>query len=529
MRRDDRQHGKYANKTSHRRGGGTAARVRPFSFEEIMMRRNNKEVSQAAKKEYGRVELKSTIEVVEHISTLREPARVDKDSKLLFPYMDKHGSEDRSISRSKEELSQRGGKSTQGSHDGRNHTEESDMVRSRYKKELATIKEDVVIKGRAKKFPEPEAELRTIASNELKIKEIRAESYSKNRTGSKHDEKPENHERRNKRNRVETDKSIDTWSKMDQRPRNDPKDRGGKDSYRDQVVSDRFVGWIGGSSEKECKRKLHNADDRKAKNRSAVKKPDLGKSPDFEVLERKERKEGSRYDEAMIKRKRSRSRERDQDRMSISLSPKAHKHRSSGRRSHGELASHCRDDKPGKQPKDGERSKFSSNGLDSNYDGEGGSAASGLGGYSPRKRKTESAIKTPSPTNRSPEKKRAGWDIPPTGAKEVLSSSVPHGSQSVSLSASTNVQELVSAVTAALNMTKTPLGSSGFLPTRNSASIDSIQLTESTRPMRRLYVENLPTSTSEKALMDCLNHFFLSSGVNHILGTQPCISCMVSV
>ena len=65
-------------------------------------------------------------------------------------------------------------------------------------------------------------------------------------------------------------------------------------------------------------------------------------------------------------------------------------------------------------------------------------------------------------------------------------------------------------------------------PARQTTSFDSVQLTESTRRMRRLYAENVPDSASEKSLIECFNGYMLSSGSNHIKGSEPCISCIVS-
>uniref|UniRef100_R7VYN3 Splicing factor U2AF 65 kDa subunit n=1 Tax=Aegilops tauschii TaxID=37682 RepID=R7VYN3_AEGTA len=63
----------------------------------------------------------------------------------------------------------------------------------------------------------------------------------------------------------------------------------------------------------------------------------------------------------------------------------------------------------------------------------------------------------------------------------------------------------------------------------NSSSIDSVQLTQATRPLRRLHIENLTSSTSEDMLIGCLNDFLLSSGVNRIQRSkQPCLSCTIN-
>ncbi|KAG5061781.1 hypothetical protein JHK85_002964 [Glycine max] len=70
-------------------------------------------------------------------------------------------------------------------------------------------------------------------------------------------------------------------------------------------------------------------------------------------------------------------------------------------------------------------SRVSTNGSSGHHHRHGGST-SGLGGYSPRKRKSEAAVKTPSPSKHSVEKKRAGLDLPPAGTNNpsaVVSSS----------------------------------------------------------------------------------------------------------
>ncbi|GMI69865.1 hypothetical protein HRI_000655800 [Hibiscus trionum] len=133
---------------------------------------------------------------------------------------------------------------------------------------------------------------------------------------------------------------------------------------------------------------------------------------------------------------------------------------------------------------------MSSNGSSGHHRRHSGST-SGLGGYSPRKRKTESAVRTPSPVHRSTEKRTAKWDLAPAETENVVSG-----------------KPLVVASTSSL-------------------SLDSVQLTEATRPMRRLYVENVPASASEKAMMESFNNFLLSSGINHIRRTKPCISCII--
>ncbi|KAL9319416.1 hypothetical protein ACSQ67_015933 [Phaseolus vulgaris] len=72
-----------------------------------------------------------------------------------------------------------------------------------------------------------------------------------------------------------------------------------------------------------------------------------------------------------------------------------------------------------------------------------------------------------------------------------------------------------------------PMSFLNEVSTGKNSNIDSVQLTQATRPIRRLYLENLPASASEKAVMDCFNNLILSGRVNHIQQAQPCISCVL--
>ncbi|CAI0436263.1 unnamed protein product [Linum tenue] len=156
-------------------------------------------------------------------------------------------------------------------------------------------------------------------------------------------------------------------------------------------------------------------------------------------------------------------------------------------------------------------------------------AASGLGGYSPRKRKSEAAVRTPSPTKRSPEKKSARWDLAPKVNSKTSSASLPTNNLLSSQQLSSIMRELVNTVPSSLDAGKAISGASpSTLLTNKNTSIDSIQLTQSTRPIRRLYVENVPASASEKAIMDFLSNCLISYGVNHVPGSQPCISCIIN-
>ncbi|KAK3190385.1 hypothetical protein Dsin_029946 [Dipteronia sinensis] len=310
----------------------------------------------------------------------------------------------------------------------------------------------------------------------------------------------------------------------------DVEDLTAKKHSRDSTGKDRHVDRSGGKSERESKRKYQNEDGERNRDKSDAKKHDLGRGRELQISERKERKESpkSRHTESKLKRRRSRSREREErNKRSISLSPRAHKRTSHYGREHEDLSLQSFKSKSGRQYPEIDRSRVTSNGSSGNYRRHGGSI-SGLGGYSPRKRKTEAAAKTPSPLNRSPEKKSAKWDVAPVEKDGSFASSVPSNIQTSNQTASSNVHEVVSS-TPVTSIAVNPLAGVSYSAslTKQNVSIDSVQLTQATRPMRRLYVENVPASASEKAVMEFLNNILRSSGANYVNGSVPCISCNI--
>ncbi|PKU64366.1 Splicing factor U2af large subunit A [Dendrobium catenatum] len=225
------------------------------------------------------------------------------------------------------------------------------------------------------------------------------------------------------------------------------------------------------------------------------------------------------YDDPKLRRRRSRSLEYyREERRSGSMSPLSQKYSYDGK-DHGE----CHKDNSKKKHSDGDRYKTSGNAGYSS--GHHRKHRSGLGGYSPRKRKTEAAVKTPSPTIRSPERKIATWDQLPSGTSITNSGSI---FASLPLIA-TKVVEAVSSIAVTPATTKThPATSIDSGSVTINSSIESVQLTQATRPLRRLYIENLPSLASEKSVIDCLNEYLVSSGANHIRTTRPCISCIIN-
>ncbi|XP_059632321.1 splicing factor U2af large subunit B [Cornus florida] len=444
---------------------GSAARTRPFSFDEIMHRREKK-------KQSGNVKGDHCMEM------------------------------DRGLGQSDPAPS--GVKHSDPAPSGVKHASEHFVkVSSRKKENDMPIKEDKLVKRKDKE----------ICDSETKSKATLRKYIGDEAKGGKIDR------------RVNVRRQNDAWSS------DDSKNESEKRHLKDLVVKERYADRSRVKSERESKRKHRDEDDEKSRDRNAAKKRESGKRNGSEFSESKERKESSkfRHEESRPNRRRSRSREHDKDRgrRSTSLSPRAQKRASYNVREHGELYSHSSKDRTGRQHSDADRNKVSGNGSSSQNRRHGG-FASGLGGYSPRKRRTEAAIKTPSPTNRSPEKKSAGWDLPPAGTDSNVTGPTLSKLQSSDQIVSSNMHELSSVVPALLTTVKPSFGAfpSTSLLKRNP-TIDSIQLTQATRPMRRLYVENLPTSASEKSVTEWLNSFLMSSGVNYIQGTQPCISCII--
>ncbi|KAK4776377.1 hypothetical protein SAY86_005065 [Trapa natans] len=568
---------------------GSAARTRPFSFEEIMKRRKHKELSHFVKEEV------KVVEFVPKTNAIPDPIRGGRETKRLSSIIERPALEETV------RVSNRGGEEN-------HHIKEEKPIRgisggSKYPEEVSykevhgSLKEGIHAKGNRSR--ESAAELRSNSISEVWNRDNRGETtkklHSRNQNGEwyrgaiqdrrlrseitnvgdRNDAKQKIHARgmniepprsyrvdrvqrnelRNRGSRGETDKNNrnkkDEWprnnvenkgpskgqyeshkrmhmSKDDEWSRNNSDDRAHKAYSRDSLVDERSADRSMGKLEKETKRKHQTADNRDSREKNPIQRSDMGRSSHSEVP-RKRKKElpGSRHEETIMKRKRSRSQDQFKNReRSVSLSPEAHKRTSFNGKKLGDTLSGTPKDRTEKQQKDVERSKFSGNGSSNYYRGPSG-LTSGLGGYSPRKRKNENDVKTPSPANRSPERKRAGWDIPATEVKDSTNTVTQVSQLSNHQAVPLDVHELVSAVTAALNASNPLPGASGILPGKDNTSIDSIQLTESTRPMRRLYVENTPGSASEKDVMEYLNNRLLSSGVNCIQGRQPCISCII--
>ncbi|XP_073395039.1 uncharacterized protein [Physcomitrium patens] len=192
--------------------------------------------------------------------------------------------------------------------------------------------------------------------------------------------------------------------------------------------------------------------------------------------------------------------------------------------------------------------------------------SSGLGGYSPRRRRSEAAVKTPSPPPRSPIRlKTRAWDMVPAGidSKVVAALAAAHTAQQqqqqqvsmaplVPMSVMTaphklNAAAAVAAAAAAASQSHLSAmlpslllqqqqqvqqqvnGVSGSGGGSGGGGLSTVTLTQATRSIRRLYVGNVPSTVSDGELMEFMNAAMLSANAHHIPGTKPCINCIVNI
>ncbi|KAK8969420.1 hypothetical protein KSP40_PGU017937 [Platanthera guangdongensis] len=256
-------------------------------------------------------------------------------------------------------------------------------------------------------------------------------------------------------------------------------------------------------SKRDKKGDGYNDDNSRAKSSKKSNKHDFAKLHDTMYSERNGHKDYHAehfYEVPRLRKRRPRSQEYDSERgRSASLSPLSRKH-----------AFHVQDyeesytDNSRKKHSDGDRYKASGNGAYSS--GHHRKHGSGLGGYSPRKRKTEAAVKTPSPTVRSPERKVATWDQLPSGTNITNTGS---SFASFPLAASKIIEAASFAAT--LSTAKTyPVTSINSASMVMSASLESVQLTQATHKAHAL-VEFLTPEDATAALAFDGNSFFGST------------------
>ncbi|CAH9115973.1 unnamed protein product [Cuscuta epithymum] len=498
---------------------GTSARTRPFSFDEIMLRRKNKSDIEEIKDSFacaavpfdGENSVKRTFDCLasdrSYDASLPSNVRHNfKDSQLLNSRKKEGNDEESKLLRCKKKASRE------------SETKQDAVCIDTSTKNMGRYKIDNAPHGGRKKDDKSLDDSEKRRGNRNANDEARklagrsGKTHEKERNEAHHD-KDNTHSRKVYRKR-KSDEFPNNASEDESEKRHSRNHRSGhKDKKKE-------------SYEKESSRKHQNEDAKRAKDRSAHKKHESTKVGASFFPERKDSKR-AHYGELRNKRRRSRSTDhgKDNHRKSRSLSPKAHKHSSHDMRDMGESNSHSSKDKFGRSNIESDRNKISNNGETSHSKRHAG-VTSGLGGYSPRKRKSEAAAKTPSPTKRSPEKRIAGWDRPPATTERNFPAPVVCSVFSSAQSVSLNTLGSFGVTTASLFATKPAM----FFQNSYSPSVhavESVQLTQATRPLRTLYVENLPNSVSDKDVMECINKFLLSSGANRIQGTKPCISCMI--
>ncbi|CAJ2673874.1 unnamed protein product [Trifolium pratense] len=517
----------------------SAARTRPFSFEEIMLRRKNNELLENVKdpaKEAWNISPEGSLEKI--TDNFESPS---KHHKVPSFSMEKHASEELVNVSSRKKIKSTIVKEddlTEG-RDRANNVLETKSSAGLNNKGWITEEKN----GKERRGSRKIEQMSKNSDNKHSRDSVNKDSYEeKDRSKSAGKIKKTNHiedeenrkeyytERKHGKDRHDGGK-IKKWLSNDFEEVSEKKHHRDSDKHihaEDRAKYEREINKeTRAKHEREIKRKNRNGDD-EIQDRNATRKQEIAKHHNPHIYERKNRQEKvkSHYEEPTMKRRRSRSREREDRRRSPSFSPRAHRKAYQG----GE----CKDlsmlsltDSSRKKHSD-DKNKVSTNGSSSHHRGyRHSSSASGLGGYSPRKRKSETDNKTPSPSKHSPEKKRAGWDLPPVGT-DPSPAVVSSGFQLSNNSVLSSMHDVASGTSLDLSIVKPlPVSFLNAVSAGKNVSIDSVQLTQATRPMRRLYIENLPASVSEKVVMDCFNNLLLSAGVNLIQQTRPCISCIV--
>ncbi|XP_042064790.1 uncharacterized protein LOC121808390 [Salvia splendens] len=487
---------------------GTSARTRPMSYDEIMRRRKNKgDTAQQLSSSSGAVDSELAQENMERASDIPECLpRISDDSKPLVESRNIDHVKVRSRKKSDVNASRKNENSVQDNADRSRYPDAKSKDRGDRIPRRDRVS-DEIIEARNRGSRKTEDLSRVCSDNGLD-KRKDSESYKQDRVSERSRVKseivkaqPHKDERQIHRKR-KTDEQIGSDSDHEHKKRD----------VRDDRKTDTLNARGREKSVKEKKHKHHHQED-KSRGRDSVKKNDSvrkGTEPTRTYLE------GSRS-----KRRRSQSKDREKNvgKRSLSQSPKAYKHTSKDKSA--EPSSHSTKDKSGREHSNVDNKRMSSTGSTSYYR-RNTNNSSGLGGYSPRKRKTEAAAKTPSPTRRSPEKRAAGWDLQPVEKESVIATSTLFN-----LNATSQKLSLYNMEYPVAPPVVKPIGVSLHSISSQLHAVESIQLTQATRPKRRLYLENLPVSASEKDLIECINKRLLSSGVNYVQGTQPCISCII--
>ncbi|KAG9159012.1 hypothetical protein Leryth_021736 [Lithospermum erythrorhizon] len=508
---------RHRTKNGHRSGltqdlfdDETSARTRPLSFDEVMLRRNNRKETAGddiGSEEAHGLSKRHDVEVASKPAERKTATHIDS----IPSGMSRALEESQRVKTSKKEhASCQEDRLVRNAVDDRNKTGPARVtLRSKI------VSNGKTLEGKNDRYTHIDKAKDEYLRDDLKTKKDKRHSETsvqKHRSGERIRGKYEEH--KSHKQAGENDERLQNRRKKDDQLKKDLEHMSQKRDSIDLTGADIYVDKSRVKSEKETRRK-HHIDEERVREAQRSMKHDAGKRKYTDSSERKERVSARSHHEES-KRRRPSSREPDKDIVGRHSSQNTHKGSSHYRNS----AVHSPKDMPGGLHTDTE--KASTDGTNSHHRRHGVSS-SGLGGYSPRKRKSDSATRTPSPLRRSPETRTIGWDLNPTvNGRSSTGGLVPSHSEP-----SSN-QDLPYIISATLATAKPAIGILDHTRPLNVGAVDSIQLTQATRPMRRLYVENLPGSASEKAVMEWINSSLLFSGVNHIQGTQPCISCVMN-
>uniref|UniRef100_A0A7N0U516 RRM domain-containing protein n=2 Tax=Kalanchoe fedtschenkoi TaxID=63787 RepID=A0A7N0U516_KALFE len=479
-------------------GEGSSARTRPYSFDEIMFNRKNKKSSQY---QYHVTEAPGGIQIDKY----------DKRDKFC-------------------------------SHGARNKNSEISMsCTSRKEAVSSSVKvESIIVERVSSSLVEPNVKSEVV--DDTRNKAVRYKNNAQNHEKTMEDEWPyetrsiedtlgHSYSSLRRRNRVNTDEKS---GREGQRKERNSSDHNNHDDYLRGEYKKKFKYSEGKERhksrdlEKQGRENItfyRHALNRKNNDKDIVSRHDVLER-DSELLGRRDRRGTPQplHEQPSKRRRSSVSRECRRDRDQKLSPPGVQKHGSYHHQNHNISSSHVNKDRSERNVSKLHRNSKFGSGSPGRYKGQSGSSDK-LGGYSPRKRRTEDAIRISSPGKGDPGKKRAGWDLPITESDIIMSSALlPSAS---TLSKPSTIQESASVFAVSSTQLESSPGSLCAQSTMSNVSVDSVQLTQSTRPMRRIYVENLPTSASEKTVMDFLNKLLLPTGANYIQGAQSCISCVV--
>eukprot|EP00250_Pteridium_aquilinum_P000120 c10136_g1_i1 orf=391-2070(+) len=325
-----------------------------------------------------------------------------------------------------------------------------------------------------------------------------------------HRKREKDHEKRSKRKEKSKDKQSSRESKRKKEDIDDRKDD--RKSHERQRRPEKSQKW-----ERDDEREFHKKDkhrerddERKDKHRVAPSErdqvrssrhDDTGEFSDHEFHRRERHWDSSRssYHKGSTKL----DREKEGKRARLEGEQRASTRAKSPSRSPRAI-------KGGKSPSPNDEDVEEGDRASREKDGSTRYRRSGLGGYSPRRRRSDAAIRTPSPPARSPERKKTrAWDLPPVGMDSGVAAAMAAAHQAAAQQAAA-------------------LASVSSLVTVNPA-LAAVSLTQATRNFRRLYIGNVPASVSDGELLEFINAAMLSVNANHLPGAKPCINCMVNV